>query len=147
MFGGAGNDLMVYDNEDAIIDGGAGIDFLLTDKPNLDLANLGNVSNVEVLLTVGSDKIKDLTSIADLAKECGITLTDTNRDGNADGMTLTKADTSGNNGWMVSGTGYEHHDASGNVDLTMNVDPAAFSTIDSTTDPAVIAFTIANSNG
>ena len=133
MFGGAGNDLMVYDSEDAIIDGGAGIDFLLTDASGLDLANLEKVSNVEVLLTVDSTKINDLTSIDDLAEKCGITLTDANRDGNAETMTLDAAS------WSPSGDGYTNEDFG--LDLTTNLVEDT-----SNEDTSVIVFTIANGN-
>ena len=88
--GGAGNDLLVFHPGD-VIDGGEGLDFLLTSNPNDNLQSiLGQTSNVEVAIKGGTgnaDAPLSLTSLTELLKQ-GITVTD-NSDGSTT-MTLNK---------------------------------------------------------
>lgn len=90
LYGGAGNDLLVFHPGD-VIDGGEGLDFLLTSNPNDDLQSiLGQTSNVEVAIKGGTgnaDAPLSLTSLTELLKQ-GITVTD-NSDGSTT-MTLNK---------------------------------------------------------
>ena len=90
LHGGAGNDLLVFHPGD-VIDGGEGLDFLLTSNPNDDLQSiLGQTSNVEVAIKGGTgnaDAPLSLTSLTELLKQ-GITVTD-NSDGSTT-MTLNK---------------------------------------------------------
>ena len=76
--GGSGSDIFVYDAADALVSGGAGIDFLLGDADTPSLADLlsgdaegPTVSEVEVLLKSES---LGLTSIDSLRTELGITV-------------------------------------------------------------------------
>ena len=95
--GGAGNDLLVYDIVDAMLVGGEGIDFVLSDDADLTMDKLCNgwqggpldgphAQNVEVLIH-GADALS-LTSISQLENDYGIKLSDPDKDGNADSMTL-----------------------------------------------------------
>lgn len=88
--GGEGNDLLVFHQGDTI-DGGGGLDFLLTSNPNDNLQSiLGQTSNVEVAIKGGTgnaDAPLSLTSLTELLKQ-GITVTD-NSDGSTT-MTLNK---------------------------------------------------------
>lgn len=111
IYTGAGNDLIIYDAADYLIDGGENIDFLLTDQ-DVSLDGLSNVTNVEVLLK--GDAAMSLTRMEELAEKYGIRMSD---DGNS--MTLTLAQ-DGKNGWMKGEDGsYTHYDEKGDVDLTM----------------------------
>lgn len=90
LHGGEGNDLLVFHQGDTI-DGGGGLDFLLTSNPNDNLQSiLGQTSNVEVAIKGGTgnaDAPLSLTSLTELLKQ-GITVTD-NSDGSTT-MTLNK---------------------------------------------------------
>ena len=72
--GGAGNDLLHADAADQLLDGGTGVDFLLTkDSSTVDsLLQAGKVSHVEAAITDAGKEAGDatlsLTSMADLAK-------------------------------------------------------------------------------
>lgn len=111
IYTGAGNDLIIYDAADYLIDGGENIDFLLTDQ-DVSLDGLSNVTNVEVLLK--GDAAMSLTRMEELAEKYGIQMSD---DGNS--MTLTLAQ-DGKNGWTRGEDGvYTHHNEKGDVDLTM----------------------------
>ena len=151
LYGDDGNDILLYDAADTVIDGGNGIDFLLSDDSTLNLDSLlgesGNVDNVEVLLNGTTEVLADLLSIAALEKDYDLALKDSDKDGNADSMTLTKAGADGTDGWIASGNVYEHHDSDGIVDLTMDVDVANLTVDTANTDTSVIILTIANSNG
>ena len=79
LYGGAGNDILVYDASDVLIQGGSGIDFLVSNDAGLSLETLLNggegkpeVQGVEVLIT-GKDALS-LTSMDTLAREYGITV-------------------------------------------------------------------------
>ena len=80
IYAGAGNDIIVYDNNDYLVSGGSGIDFMVSDDKNLTLSSLLDnsvddkplVSGIEVLLK-GEDALS-LTSLDQLAKDYGITL-------------------------------------------------------------------------
>lgn len=80
LFAGSGNDIIVYDQQDYLVSGGSGIDFMVSDDTSLTLdgllSNTGSdkplVSGIEVLLK-GEDALS-LTSINDLADRYGITL-------------------------------------------------------------------------
>ena len=80
LFAGSGNDIIVYDQQDYLVSGGSGIDFMVSDDTSLTLdgllSNTGSdkplVSGIEVLLK-GEDALS-LTSIKDLADRYGITL-------------------------------------------------------------------------
>lgn len=80
LFAGSGNDIIVYDQQDYLVSGGSGIDFMVSDDTSLTLDGLLSntssdkplVSGIEVLLK-GEDALS-LTSINDLADRYGITL-------------------------------------------------------------------------
>ena len=80
LFAGSGNDVIVYDQQDYLVSGGSGIDFMVSDDTSLTLDGLLSntssdkplVSGIEVLLK-GEDALS-LTSINDLADRYGITL-------------------------------------------------------------------------
>lgn len=80
LFAGSGNDVIVYDQQDYLVSGGSGIDFMVSDDTSLTLDGLLSntssdkplVSGIEVLLK-GEDALS-LTSIKDLADRYGITL-------------------------------------------------------------------------
>ena len=126
LYGGAGNDIMVYDSTDYLIDGGAGIDFLISDSASLgEMLDNKNVDHVEVFLEAKNTEV--MTGLEDIAawqEKYGISLTDSDNDGNAESVTLKQVDDRNANGWIHSSTGYEHHDASGNIDLVMSTKPA-----------------------
>ncbi|MDY2667159.1 MAG: hypothetical protein SOV53_07475, partial [Desulfovibrio sp.] len=73
-------DIIVYDQQDYLVSGGSGIDFMVSDDTSLTLDGLLSntssdkplVSGIEVLLK-GEDALS-LTSINDLADRYGITL-------------------------------------------------------------------------
>lgn len=73
--GGEGSDIFVYDEADAFVQGGTGIDILLSDDSvSLDtLLGSGKVEDVEILVT--GDNAESLTSLTALA-EVGITVAD-----------------------------------------------------------------------
>ena len=81
IFGGTGDDIVVYDPKDFLVDGGQGIDFMVSDNENLSLQNILDnkntnegplVNNIDVLIT-GKDALS-LTSIEQLAADYGIKL-------------------------------------------------------------------------
>ena len=130
---------MLYDSADTI-DGGAGIDLLLTSgTENLnDLLAGSKVDNVEALIHGDADVLNSLLNATDnkLTSTYGITLKGTGTNSNPYKMELTKATVSGEtttNGWAQDGTTYEHHDASGAVDLTMDVAGLMATGVDDTT--------------
>ena len=107
MFGGSGNDIIKYDSTDFLVDGGDGIDFLITDNKDLTLDDLLRntdpnngpiVQNVEVLIS-GDDALS-LTDTAAL-KQYGIEL-----GLNGDKETLTLSDA-----WTQQGDAFVNADA------------------------------------
>ena len=80
IYAGDGNDIIVYDQDDYLVSGGSGIDFMVSDDTSLTLdgllSNTGSdkplVSGIEVLLK-GEDALS-LTSIQELADRYGIEL-------------------------------------------------------------------------
>ena len=81
IFGGSGDDIVVYDPSDFLVDGGQGINFMVSDTEGLSLKNILDnqdtddgplVNNIEVLIT-GQDALS-LTSIDQLASDYGIKL-------------------------------------------------------------------------
>ena len=105
--GGAGNDLIVYDIMDSKLDGGGGIDFVLSEDSDLTMDKLLNgwqggpldgphAENVEVLIKGAG--VKDFTSLED----AGITVDNVNNS-----ITLSAA-----KGWTNNGDGtYTHENA------------------------------------
>ena len=63
LFGGEGADILRYDASDGTIDGGNGVDILLGEASD-PLADLANVSNVEIFLKLDSGNIDDLDLIS-----------------------------------------------------------------------------------
>ena len=107
MFGGSGNDIIKYDSTDFLVDGGDGIDFLITDNKDLTLDELLRntdpnngpiVQNVEVLIS--GDHALSLTDTAAL-KQYGIEL---GLDGDKETLTLTDA-------WTQQGDAFVNADA------------------------------------
>ena len=87
IFGGSGNDIIVYDSNDYLVSGGSGIDFMVSNDSALTMDKLLSgtgagdgpiVDSIEVLLK--GDAALSLTSIQELADKYGITL-GTNPDG------------------------------------------------------------------
>ena len=127
IFAGSGDDVIVYDGSDYLIDGGDGIDFMVSTDEGLSLDKLltesgrdGNdgpiVNDVEVLIT-GKDALS-LTNTEQLAKEYGITIgTDTNGD---ETLTLDMSK------WQDNGNGSFDYIGQEGVDLTLetNLTPA-----------------------
>ncbi len=106
LYGGSGNDILVYDAEDYVIDGGPGIDFLISGDDNVDLADMLNdsrVSNVEVALKGEAGVTGSLAGVSSL-EDYGISLADSDKDGNAEAMTLAA---------YKDGTGWKEGEASG----------------------------------
>lgn len=147
LFAGSGNDIIVYDQQDYLVSGGSGIDFMVSDDTSLTLdgllSNTGSdkplVSGIEVLLK-GEDALS-LTSIKDLADRYGITL----RVNEAGEETLHLDDR-----WMKQDDGsYDFNggaEADGGLTLETNLTPVE------TSDPASEAvqqqvFTLEHSNG
>ena len=147
LFAGSGNDIIVYDQQDYLVSGGSGIDFMVSDDTSLTLdgllSNTGSdkplVSGIEVLLK-GEDALS-LTSIKDLADRYGITL-GVNEAGEE---TLQLDDR-----WMKQDDGsYDFNggaEADGGLTLETNLTPVE------TSDPASEAvqqqvFTLEHSNG
>ncbi len=127
IFAGSGDDVIVYDGSDYLIDGGDGIDFMVSTDEGLSLDKLltesgrdGNdgpiVNDVEVLIT-GKDALS-LTNTEQLAKEYGITIgTGTNGD---ETLTLDMSK------WQDNGNGSFDYIGQEGVDLTLetNLTPA-----------------------
>ena len=114
LYGGAGNDIIVYDGNDFLIDGGSGIDFMVSDEGGLSLDDLLNssgkeghsgpiINDIDVLIS-GSDALS-LTNIDQLAADYGITIGE-------EGRTLT-LDTSL---WKQDGDKFSY---TGGKDLTL----------------------------
>ena len=81
IYAGDGNDIIVYDQQDYLVSGGSGIDFMVSDDSTLSLTKLlqgtgdGNgpiVDSIEVLIT-GKDALS-LTSLEQMAKDYGISI-------------------------------------------------------------------------
>ena len=114
LHGGAGNDLLHADAADQLLDGGTGVDFLLTkDSSTVDsLLQAGKVSHVEAAITDAGNKEGDatlsLTSMADLAK-VGISVS---QDGNGN-QTITL-----DNHW-TQGAGHDGTFTNATADLTL----------------------------
>lgn len=91
---GAGNDIILYDEFDELVDGGDGFDFLLADG---DLQN--NYKNIEAVIR-GSDakSIQSYNALTNL----GITITDGKLDMTAAGWT-NNWESAGNNQWTYTG--------------------------------------------
>ena len=80
--GGAGNDILVYDASDVLIQGGSGIDFMVSDDSGLTLDTLLSggkdgkggpiVDSIEVLIT-GTNALS-LTSLEQMAEKYGISI-------------------------------------------------------------------------
>ena len=107
LFGGSGNDIIKYDSTDFLVDGGDGIDFLITDNKALPLDDLLRntdpnngpiVQNVEVLIS--GDHALSLTDTAGL-KQYGIEL---GLDGDKETLTLSDA-------WTQQGDAFVNADA------------------------------------
>ena len=82
LHGGAGNDILRYDPDDALADGGKGIDFLVGKSAPGDLDSLfaaGKIKNIDALITdhggTATDDTASLTSMTAL-EHVGITLQD-----------------------------------------------------------------------
>ena len=114
LHGGAGNDLLHADAADQLLDGGTGVDFLLTkDSSTVDsLLQAGKVSHVEAAITDAGKEAGDatlsLTSMADLAK-VGISVS---LDGNGN-QTITL-----DNHW-TQGAGHDGTFTNATADLTL----------------------------
>ncbi|MBP3730534.1 MAG: hypothetical protein J6I40_03575 [Mailhella sp.] len=158
VYGGIGNDFIVYDASDVAaagagkIDGGAGIDFLL-EKGSADIIGLNGdnsldslfsnskIENVEVVLRGAS--VDDLVSIAAL-KEYGITLEDTDSNGNANRMALDSTWSEVKSGETV--IGYQHKSGSSeSPDLIMDVSSTLVQ--DTAGDGELAAFILSTQNG
>ncbi len=70
LYGGEGHDILVFSADNTVMDGGAGIDFLVgapSSTTTLDaLLDAGKISNVEVIVTQASPAL-GLTSLSDFA--------------------------------------------------------------------------------
>ena len=120
IFAGSGDDIIVYDGSDYLIDGGDGIDFMVSTEEGLSLDKLltesgrdGNegpiVNDVEVLIT-GKDALS-LTNTEQLAREYGITIgTGSNGD---ETLTLDMSK------WQDNGNGGFDYIGQPGVDLTL----------------------------
>lgn len=120
LYGGSGNDIVVYDGNDYLIDGGSGIDFLVSNDGSLSLQELltesgrnGHggplVNGVEVLIK-GDDALS-LTSLDQLSKDYGIAI-----DRDAQGNETLTLDS---NQWHANGDGSFDYVGQPNVDLTL----------------------------
>ena len=118
IYGGSGNDIIVYDSNDYLVDGGSGIDVLISgaqDTPSLDTllaadskaAGQPLVNGVEVLIT-GNDAL-GLTSMDKLA-QYGITI---GKDGDKDALVLD------GNKWSEDSEGTYHYNGDTGVDLNL----------------------------
>ena len=83
IFGGSGNDIIVYDENDYMVSGGYGIDFMVTNDEDVDLNYLLTqsgrngedgpiVDGIEVLIK-GDDALS-LTNIEQLSEDYGVTI-------------------------------------------------------------------------
>ena len=140
LLAGSGNDIIVYDGNDYLIDGGSGIDFMVSTEEGLSLDKLltesgrdGNsgpiVNDVEVLIT-GKDALS-LTSMDQLATDYGITIAD---------ETLTLDMTK----WHDNGNGT--FDYKGDVDLTLETNLAPVAPTEEA-DAQMQVFILNNTNG
>ena len=120
VMAGSGNDIVVYDGNDYLIDGGSGIDFLVSNDGSLSLQELltesgrnGHggplVNGVEVLIK-GDDALS-LTSLDQLSKDYGIAI-----DRDAQGNETLTLDS---NQWHANGDGSFDYVGQPNVDLTL----------------------------
>lgn len=125
LYGDAGNDIMVYDANDALVEGGSGIDFLLTaGNESLDaLLGSGKVTNVEVL--VKGSGVEDLTNMKKSLADYGIGLNDDN-----DRLTLTNT----NGQWTQQDANTYVHEGANGTDLTLQIAEGANQGQESTTD-------------
>ena len=148
LSGDAGNDILVYDSQDYGIDGGSGIDFLISSSDSLeDMLGNSKVKDMEVFIKMENGiSESDLDSLAKLDENYDISLTEMDADGNAGKMTLTKA-VDGKDGWIDTGSVYEHYNSSGTLDLTMAIASDTFTVSGADdTSMAVITFTLENTN-
>ena len=82
LFGGAGNDIIVYDQNDFMVSGGSGIDFMVSNNPELTMDDLIGgkgtsetgpiVEGIDVLIT--GNNAESLTNMEQLAQDYGITI-------------------------------------------------------------------------
>ena len=118
--GGDGNDIVVYDGNDYLIDGGSGIDFIVSNDDSLSLNDLltksgrnGNagpmVNGVEVLIK-GEDALS-LTSMDQLSKDYGVTI---GHDAQGNETLTLNADQ-----WHANGDGSFDYVGQPGVDLTL----------------------------
>ena len=128
MDGGTGNDIIVYDASDLLVNGGDGIDFLIScdEIPGFEtLKGSGSghpqVSNVEVAI-YGEDAL-DLTSIAKLAEK-GITI---RSDGNSLTLDGTRWGLQEDGSYKYTGDADTATEAP-DFDLTVQIDSSAFNT-------------------
>ena len=148
IYGGSGNDIIVYDANDVLVDGGEGIDFMVSTEAGLSLSDLlgegGKVRNVEALIT-GSDALS-LTSVEKLAEDYGITIASTDE---GDTLTLDM------NKWTQTDEEGVYAFNDENVDLTLELNVGASGGLQDVTpagshaDDAVQqqVFLLQNSNG
>lgn len=147
IYGGAGNDIIVYDANDVLVNGGEGIDFMVSTDSDLTLDALlaggegkPNVDGIEVLIK-GSDALS-LTSVEQLAADYGISI---NVDaGGRETLTLDMTK------WTAQSDGT--YDFNGGADLTLQLDAgtdAALQDVTSADDAAAQqqVFLLQNSNG
>ena len=120
VMAGDGNDIVVYDASDYLIDGGSGIDFIVSDDNSLSLHELltesgrdGHdgpmVNGVEVLIK-GDDALS-LTSMDQLSKDYGVTI---DRDAQGNETLTLNADQ-----WHANGDGSFDYVGKPDVDLTL----------------------------
>lgn len=104
IYAGDGNDIIVYDQQDYLVSGGSGIDFMVSDDSTLSLTKLlqgtgdGNgpiVDSIEVLIT-GTNALS-LTSLEQMAKDYGISINGSSLE--LDSTLWAKAD----NGYQFTG--------------------------------------------
>ena len=83
IFGGSGNDIIVYDKNDYMVSGGSGINFMVTNKEDVDLDYLLTesgrngedgpiVDGIEVLIK--GDNALSLTNMEQLSEDYGVTI-------------------------------------------------------------------------
>ena len=82
IFGGSGNDIIVYDQNDFMVSGGSGIDFMVSNNPELTMDDLIGgkgtsetgpiVEGIDVLIT--GNNAESLTNMEQLAQDYGITI-------------------------------------------------------------------------
>lgn len=99
--GGNGNDIIVYDQDDYLVSGGTGIDFMVSNDKTLTMDTLLSggkngqdgpiVDSIEVLIT-GTNALS-LTSLEQMAEKYGISINDNKLELN-------------NNFWIQDGNGY-----------------------------------------